>query len=444
MIIKTPEQHMAFLQSRLPENNPARADDPQARLFDLIMNKKLATAPPSTVPTISSPLPAGILLGKENLMETSQGKQDNADIQNNEAPRSKSSIRMPISQDTPRIASNEIRQKIDFQSRPDLPDTASKNNSAAKNLELILPGVNHNNRLIGDIAAALNSRPDSSHGFHKAAVQSRIIPEHPAMTAQTSVNAPDSQITMEKLISSAAPFREHDLSRNNPAPDKADALPVKNRTSDHRHIQPGLLAARFESANRSGAIGYDRRGGTCYGIYQLSSRMGTMGEFLEFLDKKAPDISQRLRQAGPANSGGRTGAMPDEWKRIDSEQHQRFVNLQHDFIYSSFYVPAARGVESRTGLDMEAASPALREVLWSTAVQHGVYGAMSIFQNAAQSIDLENTAHDDREIIQAVYQERRTRFTGSTKAVQTAVQNRFTEEMEMALAMLRSPYDTHA
>ena len=68
----------------------------------------------------------------------------------------------------------------------------------------------------------------------------------------------------------------------------------------------GRLSARFESGGDGiAAIGYDRTGGTSYGKYQIASRVGSMKSFLNFLDGEAPDIAQRLRKAGPADSGSR-------------------------------------------------------------------------------------------------------------------------------------------
>ncbi|TVR01899.1 MAG: hypothetical protein EA399_01085 [Desulfovibrionales bacterium] len=204
--------------------------------------------------------------------------------------------------------------------------------------------------------------------------------------------------------------------------------------------QPGVLAARFESANRPDAIGYDRLGGTCYGMYQLSSRMGGLDAFLKFLDTEAPQWARRLREAGPANTRGRTGAMPAEWKRIHRENPERFAALQHAFTRKTYYDPAADLVNHRTGLDPNQASPALREVLWSTAVQHGVNGAANIFQRALDTASA-NGPPRESDLIQAIYNERKTRFTGSTQAVRSAVQNRFEQEMQMALALLSEERD---
>ncbi len=84
-------------------------------------------------------------------------------------------------------------------------------------------------------------------------------------------------------------------------------------------MQPWDISARYESgAEGSAAIGYDGTGGTSYGKFQLSSRKGSLDGFLRFLDGRggeAAAVAQRLRAAGPADTGGRSGAMPEAWKQ---------------------------------------------------------------------------------------------------------------------------------
>lgn len=456
MIIKNPEQHMAVLLNKLADNNPAGINQDRGNAFEMIMNNKQARIPASASPVMTrTSWPEKIPFKDYNTMNQPSDQSVQQDNKQQSPSPGSSSIRKSISADTPRIASNEVRQKIDFAAvrktpeEPVIPDT-----SAGKETQSLLAGLTaHQPGSSFNPANHLSGSPSRATGFETVSVQTSV------RAAQINNQSGTAQIQEEnsplpgKLLSNIASFKEHEINtwtRQTQAPYKEHAAYKTAQASlstpevNREKIQPGLLAARFESANSSGAIGYDKRGGTCYGIYQLSSRRGTMGEFLEFLDKRAPDISSRLRQAGPADSGGKEGDMPKEWKNISDEHQTFFADLQHEFIYSKFYVPAARGVKSRTGLEMEKASPALREVLWSTAVQHGVHGAGNIFQKAMESIDLKNSNPADKQIIQAVYDERRTRFTGSTQAVQTAVQNRFNQEMKMALAMLPGSADTRA
>lgn len=199
----------------------------------------------------------------------------------------------------------------------------------------------------------------------------------------------------------------------------------------------GQLSARFESGGDGiAAIGYDRNGGTSYGKYQIASRVGSMKSFLKFLDSEAPDIAQRLRKAGPANTGGRRGGMPDAWRAIAKEQPERFEALQEAFIHESHYKPAMKAIVERTGLEADRLSPAMREVIWSTAVQHGPAGAARIFDRADDLSGKPTDPAYERKLISNVYKLRAGQFGSSTQAVQAAVQNRFRQEKNLALNML--------
>ncbi len=199
----------------------------------------------------------------------------------------------------------------------------------------------------------------------------------------------------------------------------------------------GQLSARFESGGDGiAAIGYDRNGGTSYGKYQIASRVGSMKNFLEFLDGEAPDVAQRLRKAGPANTGGRRGGMPDAWRAIAKAQPERFEALQEAFIRESHYKPAMEAIVERTGLEADKLSPAMREVIWSTAVQHGPAGAARIFDRADNLSGKPTDPAYERMLISYVYKLRAGQFGSSTDAVQSAVQNRFRQEKTLALNML--------
>lgn len=219
-----------------------------------------------------------------------------------------------------------------------------------------------------------------------------------------------------------------------PEPEPAEKKKVAEPVHDGN---VGILSARFESG-RDGiaAVGYDRHGGTSYGKYQVSSRAGSLGEFLDFLDKAAPDISRRLRAAGPGNTGSSRGGMPDAWRAIAKEQPQRFEELQETFVRKSHYLPALNGITKNTGLEAANLSPAMREVIWSTAVQHGPTGAMRIFARADKMSGSPEDPSYERNLINHVYQIRVGQFGSSTSSVQAAVANRFKQEKALALNML--------
>jgi len=211
----------------------------------------------------------------------------------------------------------------------------------------------------------------------------------------------------------------------------------------------GAIAALFESGDKGiAAIGFDRTGGTSYGKYQISSRAGTMNRFLGYLSERAPDLAARLRNAGPANTGSTQGRMPAEWARIASENPEKFERLQTDFIKMDHYQPAREKILERTGVDIEAAKPALREALFSTAVQHGASGAARIFNQAIdkflghgrtqQTADAAGGVKGlEQALVSEVYNRRQNQFGGSTDAVRASVCGRLKQEKDMVLAMLR-------
>ncbi len=239
----------------------------------------------------------------------------------------------------------------------------------------------------------------------------------------------------------------HQVNAGRPEPDLAAVMGLTpSAGSPPGSAEMGSLSARYESGSEGiAAIGYDRHGGTSYGKYQISSRAGTMKRFLDYLDTRAPDLSSRLRAAGPANTGGRSGSMPTTWKQIAAEDPTRFEALQGDFIRDSHYEPALEAMAGSTGLTYASIPPALQEVLFSTAVQHGPAGASGIISRAVAKVGAhrlqaaageEEMTRASRELIREIYNARAGKFGSSTKEVRASVQQRLRQEMRDALAML--------
>jgi hypothetical protein len=172
-----------------------------------------------------------------------------------------------------------------------------------------------------------------------------------------------------------------------------------------------------------------------------------MDAFLSYLQDTAPDLAGRLRAAGPANTGGRNGKMPTEWRTIAAEQPARFEQLQSDFIRLSHFEPAMQNIVASTGLAFEKMPAALQEVLFSTAVQHGPFGATRIVTQAIQRVgahklqpesDKNSTAtrKAEEQLITQIYNLRAGQFISSTAQVQSAVRSRLKHEMREAIQML--------
>ncbi len=239
--------------------------------------------------------------------------------------------------------------------------------------------------------------------------------------------------------------------------DTAQSKTLSDTFADELSV--GKLAIKYESAETgSQSIGYDRHGGTSYGTYQLSSKAGTFDNFLTFLQKNEPECA--------ANTGGKQGAVPAAWKKICAENPERMKELEHDFIVESHYEPVLDYVRKKWNSTI---SPALKEVIFSTSVQHGVAGAKRIIDQALSSMPQEKTNQAELEeksnelfmagfetdtknppqtqtktepqeqqalFIKNIYENRKNKFSSSTVAVQQAAKIRFKNEQNDALAML--------
>lgn len=214
-----------------------------------------------------------------------------------------------------------------------------------------------------------------------------------------------------------------------------------NKTTQNE-TRIGQLSARFESGNEGiSAIGYDRTGGTSYGKYQIASKPGSMDQFIKFLERKNPNIAARLKSAGPADTGSRDGKMPQVWRSIAQEQPELFEDLQKRFISESHYQPALKGIKA-AGYEVESLSPAMHEVLWSTAVQHGPSGAVRIFTQSANMVGISEGQsigdQEEQQLIKSIYELRGTLFGSSTAEIQASALRRMQDEKNLALAMLQS------
>lgn len=226
-------------------------------------------------------------------------------------------------------------------------------------------------------------------------------------------------------------------------------LPGTPKTAAKNQTQTqalGNISAQFESGTQgSSAIGYDRTGGTSYGIYQIASKPGTMSQFIDYLGQHEPDWAAQLKAAGPANTGSRSGRMPLVWADLAQENPQRFAQIQHDFIAATHYQPARDKILSRTGVDLDSMPQAVREALWSTSVQHGPAGAAKIFSRLIGAVEKTNSDRKfAQNLINKLYEDRKGHFGSSTARVQASARQRMDTEKNMVLAMLQDSSQQNA
>ncbi len=186
----------------------------------------------------------------------------------------------------------------------------------------------------------------------------------------------------------------------------------------------GSLSAKYESRGNPGTIANNKGdiGGKSYGSYQLTVNSGNAQKFAEWY--------------GGALKGKKAGtvAFDKAWKAEASKNPAKFAQAQHEYIKKTHYDPAVAAVKKETGVDVTKYPKAIQDVLWSTAVQHGFYGAKNIFKNAGIEPGMSAS-----EIINRVYNERskvNVYFKSSSPSIRNSLKKRFEQERKDALLML--------
>ncbi|QWF19506.1 peptidoglycan-binding domain-containing protein [Lysobacter capsici] len=165
--------------------------------------------------------------------------------------------------------------------------------------------------------------------------------------------------------------------------------------ADNNQWTLGETSRRYETGGRgAGTISTGRgdNGGVSYGSYQLSSRAGTLREYLN-------QSEYRDQFAGMAPN---SPEFNEKWRELARTEPQ-FAQDQHDFIKRSHYDPQVDRLKDR-GIDLSDRGPAVHDALWSTSVQ---FRALTprIFEKGLQEKFGENydlTKLSDKDIVEAV------------------------------------------
>ena len=190
----------------------------------------------------------------------------------------------------------------------------------------------------------------------------------------------------------------------------------------------GSLSAKYESGKRgSKAIGWDSAGGASYGKYQIAYKVGSLKNYMKFIEDRYPAIFNELDPLY-ADAGNTKGAFARKW--VELAGSGGLEDSEHKFIEASHYDPCYDRLNAKAK-KMVDSSWAIKQVLWSTAVQHGVKGGSTVFNWAA-----DNAGASAVSFIKAVYRKRARRLGHLSAGVQRAVRNRYADEERRALAML--------
>ena len=200
----------------------------------------------------------------------------------------------------------------------------------------------------------------------------------------------------------------------------------------------GFVASKYESNSNPGTISNTPGdyGGKSYGAWQFSSKTGSLDSFVNSLRGKNSEFYTELSEA-KAKDGNKFGKNFDvAWTSIALSNKDKFLNLQQGYVKENYYDSAAQSLKSKYGFDISEKSNALKESLWSTVVQHGVGGALSVFSKL-------NLNNSDGKIINDLYSERQKvnqYFRSSSSEVKQSVYNRFTREKQDMLSMLEGKF----
>lgn len=218
-----------------------------------------------------------------------------------------------------------------------------------------------------------------------------------------------------------------------PSPAPAPAAPAGT------HVLGGL-SEEYESGGRGpGTVsgGVNDPGGVSYGVYQFASKTRTCAAFV-----KAEGAAWASDWAGKTPG---TAAFTAAWKAVAARDPAAFRKAQHAFIERTHYRPVVAAVRDRKGIDLDSRHDALRDVVWSCAVQHA--GAPDILIDAIDKTDAATARTApayDRKLIEAVYKRRidyvldvaKNKNNAGEKAQLISItQNRYPKELAKALAM---------
>jgi len=223
------------------------------------------------------------------------------------------------------------------------------------------------------------------------------------------------KIPVLKLGSKPLPARQaRPEPRNTSGPDSSDQL-----GSLSARYETGRLGVETVSSGR-GRGGVPDRGGVSYGSYQLTSqtpRYDVNGRV--FIVKDGGNVARFLAAEGKRWAVEFEGLDPgsakfsDVWRRVARRDGDALRGAEHAWVKRNNYHPAVIAIKNATGFDIDRAPSALRDVVWSVAVQHGAGnanvrrgGAAKIITDAIKRTDLKTyrvSSQYNNKLIENIY-----------------------------------------
>ena len=221
------------------------------------------------------------------------------------------------------------------------------------------------------------------------------------------------------------------------------------------------LARKYESNGDPACVssGKGDIGGISYGLYQLSSAVGSVKEFVAWLCEYPKPEYANYGKILAMNEVNSTAFITD-WKNIGYVDSGGFGMLQDEYIKEMYYEKASK-LLCRENFCADKHTDAMRAVVLSRAVQNGPSGCVAVMKNALRLIDegknwnlsYVDDKFFDREMIAAIYDfligecdsavecegriwRSEQNFCKGSQGVINGLRNRFVREKADALALL--------
>lgn len=203
----------------------------------------------------------------------------------------------------------------------------------------------------------------------------------------------------------------------------------------------GDLSKKYESNGNPGCVssGLGDAGGKSYGMYQMSSRMGVVDDYIQWLHNNGYWFGANLAEH-PVGSI----AFDEMWRWLAySANRNDFAESQHNYIRDTYYKPAVAALRDAM-YDVEGKhNSVMRDVVWSRAVQYGSGNIVEMFVEACNKLGYPNLSYVDdkaydKAMIKAVYLDvcSMREWTNGSPALREGLYSRFNSECLDALAQL--------
>ncbi len=249
---------------------------------------------------------------------------------------------------------------------------------------------------------------------------------NPYINYQKVLDNPNVSRTAKGYITEATGLTE--TPSRSAAPDSGAA--AGNRISSGGN-KLGFISAKYETGGWNPGLvssGSGDYGGVSYGIPQFSTNTGSAASFVKWLKQTDPEMGGYFGDAAPGSS-----AFGNAWKQVYEKYGDKFGEYQTQYAYDNMVQPLIKLAKEKTGIDYSR-SPALRELVYSTAIQ---FGGGSLGLSALGNV---RAGMSDKDIINASYDKKinnyKSFFQSSSNAVQESVKNRFVNERADVLSLL--------